>query len=107
MQNELIFRKTCQEISKNKRPVTGHVRIEIGSGGRLVLCNAVLNNLATYFMCSFLLPRDVLLLDGQRLLLWGSLSYGLGESLFAFAGWRVRNAGSSKAKPGPPYEFRA
>jgi hypothetical protein len=32
----------------------------LSSGGRLVLCNAVLNNLATYYMCSFLLPRGVL-----------------------------------------------
>jgi hypothetical protein len=32
----------------------------LSSGGRLVLCNAVLNNLATYFMCSYLLPRGVI-----------------------------------------------
>jgi hypothetical protein len=32
----------------------------LSAGGRLVLCNAVLNNLATYYMCSYLLPRGVI-----------------------------------------------
>jgi hypothetical protein len=32
----------------------------LSSGGRLVLCNAVLNNLATYYMCSYLLSQGVL-----------------------------------------------
>jgi hypothetical protein len=32
----------------------------LSSRGRLVLCNAVLNNLATYYMCSYLLPWGVL-----------------------------------------------
>ena len=32
----------------------------LSSGRRLVLCNAVLNKLATYFICSFLLPCGVL-----------------------------------------------
>lgn len=30
-----------------------------GGGGRLVLCKAILNNLTTYYMCSYLLPRGV------------------------------------------------
>jgi hypothetical protein len=60
----------------------------LSSGGRLVLCNAVLNNLATYFMCSYLLPRGVIdsidkrrrafFLDREGFLLWCLLSNRLG-----------------------------
>uniref|UniRef100_A0A8R7URI1 Uncharacterized protein n=1 Tax=Triticum urartu TaxID=4572 RepID=A0A8R7URI1_TRIUA len=38
------------------RYLSGWRALLLSSGGRLVLCNAVLNNLPTYFMCSFLLP---------------------------------------------------
>jgi hypothetical protein len=60
----------------------------LSAGGRLVLCNAVLNNLATYYMCSFLLPRGVIesidkrrrafFLDREGFLFWCSLSNRLG-----------------------------
>jgi hypothetical protein len=42
------------------RRLSGWRALLLSSGGRLVLCNAVLNNLATYYMCSFLLPQGVL-----------------------------------------------
>lgn len=42
------------------RRLSGWRALLLSSGGRLVLCNAVLNNLATYYMCSYLLPQGVL-----------------------------------------------
>lgn len=47
-------------LSSFDRRLSGWRAQLLSSGGRLVLCNAVLNNLATYFMCSFLLPKSVL-----------------------------------------------
>jgi hypothetical protein len=56
----------------------------LSSGGRLALCNAVMNNLATYYMCSYLLHVGVVesidkrchtfFLDRERFLFWWSLS---------------------------------
>ena len=42
------------------RYLSGWRALLLSSGGRLVLCNAVLNNLATYFMCSYFLPPGVI-----------------------------------------------
>lgn len=42
------------------RYLSGWRALLLSSGGRLVLCNAVLNNLATYFMCSYMLPPGVI-----------------------------------------------
>jgi hypothetical protein len=42
------------------RRLSGWQALLLSSGGRLVLCNAVLNNLASYYMCSYLLPQGVL-----------------------------------------------
>jgi hypothetical protein len=42
------------------RRLSGWHAMFLSSWGHLVLCNVVLNNLATYFMCSYLLPLGVL-----------------------------------------------
>lgn len=49
------------------RYLSGWRALLLSSGGRMVLCNAVLNNLPTYFMCSYLLPSGVIeLIDRRR-----------------------------------------
>jgi hypothetical protein len=42
------------------RRLAGWKAALLSSGGRLVLCNVVLNNIATYFMCSYMLPSGVI-----------------------------------------------
>ncbi|KAK1663944.1 hypothetical protein QYE76_052103 [Lolium multiflorum] len=42
------------------RRLSGWQALLLSSGGRLVLCNVVLNNLASYYMRSYLLPQGVL-----------------------------------------------
>ena len=49
------------------RYLSGWRALLLSSGGRMVLCNAVLNNLSTYFMCSYLLPSGVIeMIDRRR-----------------------------------------
>jgi hypothetical protein len=42
------------------RRLSGWCTNLLSAGGRLVLCNAILNNLAMYYMCSYLLPRGII-----------------------------------------------
>ncbi|KAK1609392.1 hypothetical protein QYE76_033065 [Lolium multiflorum] len=42
------------------RRLSGWQALLLSSGGCLVLCNVVLNNLASYYMCSYLLPQGML-----------------------------------------------
>jgi hypothetical protein len=49
------------------RRLSGWSAALLSSGGRLTLCNAVLNNLDTYYMFSYLLPRGVIeIIDNRR-----------------------------------------
>ena len=46
--------------------LSGWCALLLSSSGRMVLCNAILNNLSTYYMCYYMLPPLVIEMNDHR-----------------------------------------